>query len=217
MSESIVEKLRNLLAERFKLEREKVELISPALTEKWFIIVRSRRVYDISITAYEDGRVIVDAGPEHTRSEISDYLYSKKYRRRYERARTEEEREKINKEELEEEEGIIEDFRQGRYEKYLKMERSIAYYAKKHMWGTEVAKRISNKYGFETRFDIDYESGFETAFNSAGMDEEQTINEIMKRVDAIADAREMFINEEMMNEFLISKGIEVKKAKRRSR
>jgi hypothetical protein len=31
----------------------------------------------------------------------------------------------------------------------------------------------------------------------------------MKRVNAIAEAREMFLSEKMMNEFLKSKGIEV--------
>jgi len=43
------------------------------------------------------------------------------------------------------------------------------------------------------------------------MGDEQLINEIMRRVDAIAEAREVFFNEEMMNEFLASKGIEVER------
>jgi hypothetical protein len=46
------------------------------------------------------------------------------------------------------------------------------------------------------------------------MDDEQLINEIMKRVNAIAEAREMFFNKEMMNEFLAGKGIEVEKKHR---
>jgi hypothetical protein len=53
--------------------------------------------------------------------------------------------------------------------------------------------------------------GFFTTFDSTGMGDEQLINEIMRRVDAIAEAREVFFNEEMMNEFLASKGIEVER------
>ena len=75
--------------------------------------------------------------------------------------------------------------------------------------GIEVAKRVSEKHGIEVRFEIDAESGFFTTFDSTGIDDEQLINEIMKRVNAIAEAREMFLSEKMMNEFLKSKGIEV--------
>jgi hypothetical protein len=42
------------------------------------------------------------------------------------------------------------------------------------------------------------------------MDDEQLINETMKRVDAINEAREMFFNKEFENEFLVSRGIKVK-------
>jgi len=77
------------------------------------------------------------------------------------------------------------------------------------MWGIEVARRVSEKHDIEVRFVIDYESGFFTTFDSTGMDDEQLINEVMKRVNAIAEAREMLLSEKMMNEFLKSKGIEV--------
>jgi hypothetical protein len=42
------------------------------------------------------------------------------------------------------------------------------------------------------------------------MGDEQLINKVMKRIDAIAEARRMFLSEWMMNRFLKSKGIEVK-------
>lgn len=42
-------------------------------------------------------------------------------------------------------------------------------------------------------------------------------NEIMKRVNAIAEARETYLSEELMNEFLSSKGIEVERSRRRRR
>ncbi|NHV99350.1 MAG: hypothetical protein HA496_06810 [Thaumarchaeota archaeon] len=94
---------------------------------------------------------------------------------------------------------------------------SLADCAKSHMWGIEVAKRVSEKHGVKVRFEIDYESGFFTTFDSTGMNDEQLINEIMKRVNAIAEAREMFFNEETMNEFLASKGIEVERKRSRRR
>ncbi|MBO3754525.1 MAG: hypothetical protein FGF53_06610, partial [Candidatus Brockarchaeota archaeon] len=73
------------------------------------------------------------------------------------------------------------------------------------------------KYGFEVRFDIDYEFDLVTTFDLTGMNEDQMDSEIMRRVDAIADAGEMFINKEMKNEFLISRGIEPVKPRRRRR
>jgi hypothetical protein len=85
------------------------------------------------------------------------------------------------------------------------------------MWGDEVARRVSEKHGIEVRFEIDYESGFFTTFDSTGMDDEQLINETMKRVDAINEAREMFFNKELENEFLASKGIEVERKRSRRR
>jgi len=85
------------------------------------------------------------------------------------------------------------------------------------MWGDEVARRVSEKHGLEVEFRIDTESGFFTTFDSTGMDDEQLINETMKRVNAIAEARETYLSEELMNEFLSSKGIEVERSRRRRR
>jgi len=70
------------------------------------------------------------------------------------------------------------------------------------MWGDEIAKRMSSKHGLEVRFEIDFESGFATSFDSTGMNDEQLIDEIMRRIDVIAEAREMFLSEELMNDFL---------------
>jgi hypothetical protein len=216
---SVVEKLRVLLAEKFERRPwEKVELLPPLPPEKWVIAVRIS--FDIFITAYENGKILVDAGPEPTRSEIREYLSRKKYGRMYEKAKTEEEKERILRKEHEEIGRILEDFKQRRFEKYLKMTSafrfpglrvrwSLADCAKSHMWGIEVAKRVSEKHGIEVRFEIDAQSGFFTTFDSTGMDDEQLINETMKRVNAIAEAREVFLSEKMMNEFLKSKGIEV--------
>lgn len=124
--------------------------------------------------------------------------------------------------EEEEEDRILKDFKQRKFEEYLKMTRAFRYsglrarvsfsdYAKKYMWADEVAKRVSGKYNVEVKFEIDVESGFSTTFDSTGMDDKQLIDEIMMRVDIIVEAREMFLSKEMRNEFLKSGGIEVKK------
>ena len=214
---SVVERLRVLLAEKFELKPwEKIELLPPLPSEKWMIAVRLHD-FDIFIKAYKSGKVQVDTGPEPTRSEISEFYLWRKYKRKYERAKTDEEKREIRQKEDEEEERIIEDFKQRRFEDYVKKGGAIAYFAEKHMWGDEIARRVSEKHGIEVRFEIDYESGFFTTFDSTGMSDEQLIDEVMKRVNAIAEAREMFFNEEMMNEFLTSKGIEVKKKRSRQK
>jgi hypothetical protein len=53
--------------------------------------------------------------------------------------------------------------------------------------------------------------GFITTFDSTGMSHEQLINETMKRVNAIAEARETYLSKELVNEFLASEGMEVKR------
>jgi len=221
---SVVERLRALLAEKFKSGG--IELLGYSSPRKWMIAVRLS--FDVFITAYENGKIEVDAGPEPTRSEIREYLSRKKYGRMYEKAKTEEEKERILQKEHEEIERILEDFKQRRFEKYLKMTSafrfphlglgwSLSYCAKNHMWGDEVARRVSSKHGIEVRFEIDTESGFITTFNSMSMDDEQSINEVMKRVNAIAEARETYLSKESMNEFLASKGIEVERKRSRRR
>ncbi len=213
MSESTAERLRGLLAERFKLKPERVELHEPLPTQKWRVIARVYP-YDIFVTAYKDGRIRVDSGPVCTKEGIRSALYLSKYKYREWEARGEEEKEMIWQKELEERERILEDFKQRKYEKYLKR-RSIAYHAELYMWADEIAKRMSGKYGFDVKFEIDSKSDFVATFDSTGMNDEQLINEAMRRVDAMAEAGEMFENEEMMNEFLASRGIEIEKPRRR--
>jgi hypothetical protein len=214
---SVVEKLRVLLAEKFERRPwEKVELLGYSSLRKWMIAVRLH-LFEIFITAYENGKMQVDAGPERTRSEISEFYLWKKYKHKYEEAKTDEEKKRILQKEKEERNRIIEDFKQRRFEDYIKKGGVIAYFAGRHMWGDEVARRVSEKHGLEVRFEIDTESCFFTTFDSTRMDDEQLINETMKRVDAINEAREMFFNKELENEFLASKGIEVERKRSRRR
>jgi hypothetical protein len=214
---SMVERLRALLAEKFERRPwEKVELLPPLPSKEWMIAVRLSD-FDIFIKAYKNGKIEVDAGPEPTEDEISEFYLWRKYKRKYEEAKTEEEKERIVKKECEEIGRIIEDFKQRRFEDYIKEGGTIAYFAGRHMWGDEVARRVSEKHGIEVGFEIDTESGFITTFDSIGIDDEQLINEVMKRVNAIAEVNEMFFNKELMNEFLASKGIEVKRKRSRRR
>ncbi len=185
-----------------------LDLLAYSFPRKWMIAVRLYP-FDIFITAYENGKIQVDAGPERTRSEISEFYLWRKYKQKYERAKTDEEKKMILQKEKEERNRIIEDFKQRRFEDYIKKGGTIAYFAGCHMWGDEVARRVNEKHGVEVRFEIDSESGF-TTFDSTRVDDEQLINETMKRVDAINEAREMFFNKELENEFLVSRGIKVK-------
>lgn len=225
MSEDIIERVKDLLAEKFELKPEEIELLTSIPTEKWMVIARPPPLthYGIFITKYEDGRVKVDTGSIPTKVWVRKYLNNKNYARKYREAKTPEEKEKILEEKYKELERIIEeDFKRGAFEKYLKAKGgtsygSISYCAKLHLWAGEISRRVSSKYGLEVKFEIDTESSFVTEFNSSGMDKEQEVNEIKRRIDAIAEAREMLENEDEMNEFLISRGIEPWKSRRRQR
>ncbi|MBO3808317.1 MAG: hypothetical protein FGF50_01810 [Candidatus Brockarchaeota archaeon] len=211
----IAGKLRDAILEKFKENPhvEEIEIQTLWPMEKWEINIY-KKPQGICIIAYKDGRIYVGASKIPTGDEISDYLYTKKYKRKYEKAKTEEERKRIFEEEEKEIKRIIEDFKQERFEEYLKAkERDIVYYAKQHMWAHEIARRISRKYGFEAKFDVDVDSIFTTIFDSKGMSDEQVLNEVLKRVDAMVEADEMLANRDLMNEFLIGRGIEPWKPK----
>jgi hypothetical protein len=201
---SVVERLRILLAEKFNQKPEEIELdLHPGPTKEWIMIVDPHPyIFRVFITAYKNGKIEIDTGPERTRSEISNFYLWEKYKQKYEKAMTEEEKKEIKQKEDEEENRILEDFKQKKFEDYLKAKGAISYFAKRHMWGDEIAKRMSSKHGLEVRFEIDFESGFATSFDSTGMNDEQLIDEIMRRIDVIAEAREMFLSEELMNDFL---------------
>jgi hypothetical protein len=116
---SVVERLRALLAEKFERRPwEKVELLGYSSPREWMIAVRI--FFEIFITAYENGKIQVDAGPERTWSEISEFYLWRKYKRKYEKAVTEEEKKRILQKEDEEEDRIIKDFKQRRFEDYIK-------------------------------------------------------------------------------------------------
>ncbi|MBO3842289.1 MAG: hypothetical protein FGF48_07730 [Candidatus Brockarchaeota archaeon] len=201
-------RLRDLLFERFRGDQNIWEIKLrqlPLLKEKWSIVI-DRHPHGFSITAYEDGKIEVAMGPVDHWDGIGDVIWIYKYKRRYERAKTEEERKRIRQEKKEFESRAFDDFMQKDYERYLK-DKALDYTARQHIWANEVAKRLSDKYGRSIEFFEDEKPGFAAEFNSTGMGEEQVIEEVMKRIDAMIEVEEMFDNKDMMNEFLISRGI----------
>jgi len=215
MSE-LVKRLKALLIEKFNIQPENIRLLTPSPTEKWEIGVNlfPTRLYEISIVAYEDGKIEIGVVTRYTSESVGDWI-RKKYQRRRIEAKKGEEKERITDEYLKERERIIENFKQQKFGKYLKVRGRISYFAKVHMWDYEVSKRICNKYGLDVVFDVDSKSGFVTSFNSTGMSDDQIIDELLRRVDAIVEAKDMSQSKEMMNEFLKSRGIEVEEPKRR--
>lgn len=214
MNRELVERLRALLVERLGIGPEAIKLSETPSIGEWCIRVEPikprLRIY---ISLYEDGRIEVVSGSMHTSEAIGDTLYTYKYDRRLKRAKTEE-KEGIREEAWREERTIVKDFIRKKFEKHLKG--AIAYFAKQYMWCDELARRLSEKYGFELKFIVENEdTGFRMAFNSVGMGEEQVIQETVRRAEALREVEMMYKNEEMMNEFLASRGIEVKNPSRR--
>lgn len=210
----LVEKLRNLLIKRFKETKRlgKVELLTTFIREKWCIAARFFP-HDIFITAYEDDRIEVESPMDHWDG-IRDVIWTYKYDRKFDKAKTEEERERIRQEESKFERKAYEDFIQKKYEKYLN-DRALNYTARQHIWANEIARRLSSKYGLSVEFLEDEKPGFASIFDSKGMSEGRIIEEVMKRVDAMVEAGKMYSDDKMMNEFLIDRGIEPWKPRRR--
>lgn len=215
MSEKLVEKLKDLLIEKFDIDPKEFELYTPNSIEKWTMTFwpPSYRYHDygINITAYKDGRLVVTAGPIYTNEGIREVLFAYKYERRLRRAKTEEEVKKIYEQAWEERRKIVEDFRQKKYEEHLKG--AVGYFARLSIWAEELIKRVSKEHGFEVKIDANSKTFFIITFDSTGMNDEQVIEEILKRVSAMVEVGTMLLNEDKMNEFLASRGIAVRKPK----
>ncbi len=95
MSESLIEKLRSLLIEKFNINPKEFKLHTPAPTEKWTMTFwppsYGYHDYGISITAYKDGNLVVGSGPIYTNEGIREALFANKYERRLRKTKTEEE------------------------------------------------------------------------------------------------------------------------------
>jgi len=96
---SVVERLRILLAEKFNQKPEEIELdLHPGPTKEWIMIVDPHPyIFRVFITAYKNGKIEIDTGPERTRSEISNFYLWEKYKQKYEKAMTEEEKRRLSK------------------------------------------------------------------------------------------------------------------------
>ncbi|MGC8831980.1 MAG: hypothetical protein ACP5PQ_05320 [Thermoproteota archaeon] len=210
-------KLRDVLFEKFKEDQHlwKIEFKTPSPKEKWWIAI-TRSPYNIFIDAYVDGRIEVGIGSVDHWDGIRDVIWIYKYDWKLKKAKTEEERGRIRQEEEEFEHRAFDDFNQRKYEKYLN-DRALNYTARRHIWANEVASRLSSKYGWNIEFWEGEKPGFGASFDSTGMSDERVIDEILRRVDAMLEVGMMLDNEEMMNEFLIGRGIEPLKSRRRRR
>lgn len=213
MSESLVEKLRRLLIEKFNVDPREFRLRPSTLTEKWTITFwppsSGYHDYGVSITAYKDGKFEIGAGPIYTNEGIREVLFAYKYHRRLKKAKTEEEEKKIYEQAWEDRRRIIEDFKQRRFEAHLKG--TVGYFARLSIWAEELAKRASKEHGFEVKIDANSKTFFTTTFDSTGMDDEQVIEEVLKRTSAMIEVETMLLNEDKMNEFLTSRKMGVKK------
>ncbi|MBO3832906.1 MAG: hypothetical protein FGF51_05915 [Candidatus Brockarchaeota archaeon] len=211
MSESLIEKLRSLLIEKFNINPKEFKLHTPAPTEKWTMTFwppsYGYHDYGISITAYKDGKLVVGSGPIYTNEGIREALFAHKYERRLRKAKTEEEAKKIYEQAWEERRRIIEDFGQKKFKKHLKG--AVGYFARLSIWAEELAKKVSEEHGFKVKIDANSKIFFITTFDSTGMNDEQVIEEILKRVNAMVKVEAMLLNEDKMNEFLASRRIEV--------
>ncbi|MCX8183469.1 MAG: hypothetical protein N3F08_03515 [Crenarchaeota archaeon] len=78
---------------------------------------------------------------------------------------------------------------------------AVGYFARLSIWAEELTKRVSKGHGFEVAIDADSKTFFITAFDSTGMNDEQVIEEILKRVGAMMEVEAMLLNEDKMNEF----------------
>ncbi|MBO3800083.1 MAG: hypothetical protein FGF52_03395 [Candidatus Brockarchaeota archaeon] len=215
VARGIVGKLRDLLFKRFKGEYfQEIELRPsyPQDEEKWSIFI-DREPYNIFLVARVNGIIGAGTGPVDHWDGIRDAIWYYKYKRRLEKAKTEEEKERIRQIEREEERRAFHDFLEGKYEKYLN-DKALGYIARRHIWANEIARRLSEKSGFSIKFHEDEKPHFWSTFDSTGMSDEQVIEEAMRIVDVMVEAGKMNKNEEMMNEFLVSIGIEPMKARK---
>ncbi len=216
MGRDLIKELWSLLAEKFKGNEDLygITIDPPQAEEMWRITTHLYDYHNIIVAAHADRKVEISGDIGRTRGEIEDMLYHCKYRQRFEKATTEEEKKRIDQELRMETDVIFEDFKQRRFERHLE---NVAYLAAKYLWAEEVARRMSEKYGFEVKLEGGLRSYFTGFFDSSNMSEEQIIYEVLKRIDAILESRDMYRKEEMMNEFLASKRIGVKRSRRHTK
>ncbi|MBO3799354.1 MAG: hypothetical protein QXI42_04255 [Thermoproteota archaeon] len=162
---------------------------------KWY--VRTNLMDGVGVMGLVDGRIEVDShvlGENY--EEALEIITADLYRRRLERARSEEEKKKIQEERRKEIREVLDDLIDKRWDKYIKDKRLRRRYGsmtfKGLYWGEEVARRIREKYGMDIEFRVGPrgKTGYFSIFDPSGMSEEQIFEEIVKRIRMIYDAYE---------------------------
>ncbi|MEM3448872.1 MAG: hypothetical protein QXU11_06850 [Thermoproteota archaeon] len=224
MSPGFLERLKNYLDERLKGEGPyrylfkpfeiysehgtralliqskpfKVEIPGLFPGEKWAIRTRGEDVI-ISIEEYLDGNVRVLSYPLGKAGEYISECLLKSYKHRFEKAEAKgkEEEEKVWKAFMRERDEAREDyFNKRNFEKHLK--KSYKWVFIGLLWLEEVCKKISKEHGVEIKVEIVDEIECNTflaaRFNGGNMSEEEKMEEIKKRVEAVIVAFKLALN-----------------------
>jgi len=200
VSLNFLEKLKSYLNERMRKEgklSEMFEIRVPGLLsgESWIVRIKEPGILSpvAGVVESDDGIVCVySLGTDRAGDYIGECLV-RKYRRRLEKAEAKgkEEEEKVWKALNKEEEEARRDYVNRRnFEKHLKKSYKEAFV--RLLWFDEVAKRFSKEHGVEVRVEVadgaECRSGLVSEFNGSNMSEEEKLEEIKKRVEAIIAA-----------------------------
>ncbi|MGB9718824.1 MAG: hypothetical protein ACPL4E_10400 [Thermoproteota archaeon] len=202
MSQSFLGRLRDYLNERLKDEGPykglfkpfKIDMPSSFPGEKWMVRCEEGGIAAVmNIAESFDGTISVYSCRTDRGGEYIHECLLKSYRYRFKKAEAKgrEEEEKVWKVFREEKKRAREDYINRRnFEKHLKKSYKEAFI--RLLWFDGVAKRISEEYGVEVKLtiakDSDCGSCLVSRFNSKGMSDEEKLEEIKKRVEAITAA-----------------------------
>jgi len=191
MSQSFLEKLRDYLNERLRNE------VLYGLPFKPFEI-RGRTVRAESLTPgglieeHTDGTIVVESERVDCAGDYIGECLVKSYRRRFGKAKAKgkEEEEKVWKALRKEDKEACEDYTNRRnFEKHLKKSYKEAFI--RLLWFDEVCRRISDEYEVEVKVEvdgIDYDSFLVSEFNGSNTSEDEKLEQIKKRVEAVIAA-----------------------------
>jgi hypothetical protein len=200
VSLNFLEKLRSYLNERMRKGEEPSEMFEirvPGLLsgESWIVRIKKPGILSpvAGVVESDDGIVCVySLGTDRAGDYIGERLI-RKYRRRLEEAEAKgkEEEEKVWKALNKEKEEARKDYVNRRnFEKHLKKSYKEAFV--RLLWFDEVARRISKEHGVEVKVEVaddaECRSGLVSEFNGSNMSEEEKLEKIKKRVEAIIAA-----------------------------
>ncbi|MCX8183783.1 MAG: hypothetical protein N3F08_05130 [Crenarchaeota archaeon] len=187
VDEKFLEKLRDYFNKKYKAEF-KIDTKPIFKDEKWHIITNSG--YGVGVHELVDGRIEVYSNRVGDFEDVVQILLDTDvYGSRLKKAKSEEERKRIWAKIRKEKEEILNDLANGKWGKYLEekfLRRPYSGFVLRLYWGEEVARRISEKYKIDVKYELTgHRTFFTSVFNPEGMSEEQVFNEIARRADAV--------------------------------